>query len=372
MATATTETHSTTNGNGSQVQMDPEMSAQLARLRYVSDTEPGISRVRRGKGFSYVGPDGQRVTDERTLDRIRSLAIPPAWTDVWICTTSRGHLQATGRDEKNRKQYRYHPRWHEVRDEVKYHRIIAFGQALPAIRARTNADLRKRGLSREKVLATVVQLLEGTLIRVGNETYARENRSYGLTTLRNRHVDVDGTEISFEFNGKSGKKHSVGVRDRKLARVVAQLKDLPGQELFQYLDEDGARHSISSEDVNDYLQEITGEEFTAKDFRTWAGTVLAARALEEIGAFDDEAEAKTNVVRAVESVAKQLGNTPAICRKCYVHPTVIEAYLDGSMVETLKSRAEDLLSSSLSDLPPEEAAVLAFLQQRLTREASAN
>jgi DNA topoisomerase-1 len=348
--------------------VDPVESAQAARLRYVSDGEPGIRRIKRGRGFSYVGPDNERVTDAQTLDRIRSLAIPPAWTDVWICGSSRGHLQATGRDEKGRKQYRYHPRWREVRDEVKYERMIAFGKALPSIRARTNADLAGRKLSREKVLATVVQLLEGTLIRVGNETYARENRSYGLTTLRDRHVDVDGSEITFEFKGKSNTRHSVGLRDRRLARVITRLKDLPGQELFQYVDDDGTRHSVTSDDVNDYLREITGEDFTAKDFRTWAGTVLAARALEEIGSFDSEAQAKSNVVAAIESVAKQLGNTPTICRKCYVHPTVIDAYLDGTMIETLKSRTEDLLSSSLADLPPEEAAVLAFLQQRLARD----
>jgi DNA topoisomerase-1 len=350
------------------LQVDPVVSAQAARLRYVSDSEPGIRRLKRGKGFLYVGADGERVTDETTLDRIRSLAIPPAWSDVWICRSARGHLQATGRDEKGRKQYRYHPRWREVRDEVKYERMIAFGDALPSIRARTNADLADRKLSREKVLATVVQLLEGTLIRVGNESYARENRSYGLTTLRDRHVDVDGSEITFEFKGKSGMKHSVGLRDRRLARVISRLKDLPGQELFQYIDDDGERRSVTSDDVNDYLREITGNDFTAKDFRTWAGTVLAARALEAFGSFDSEAQAKSNVVAAIESVAKQLGNTPTICRKCYVHPTVIDAYLDGSMIETLKSRTEDLLSDSLAGLPPEEAAVLAFLQQRLANE----
>ena len=248
--------------------------------------------------------------------------------------------------------------------------MIAFGQTLPAIRERTGCDIAERGLPREKVLAVVVQLLEGTLIRVGNEEYARDNNSFGLTTLRNRHVEIDGAEITFEFNGKSGKKHTVDVRDRRLARVVSQLRELPGQELFQYVDEDGNQQSIGSDDVNAYLQEITGEEFTAKDFRTWAGTVLAARALEEIGTFDDEAQAKQNVVAAIESVARRLGNTPAICRKCYVHPDVIDAYLDGSMIDTLKSSAEKLLSDSLADLQPEEAAVLAILQQRLSRDAA--
>jgi DNA topoisomerase-1 len=348
---------------------DPVEAAQSAGLRHVSDSEAGIRRIKRGTGFSYTGPNGERVSDERTLDRIRSLAIPPAWTDVWICASPRGHLQATGRDDKGRKQYRYHPRWREARDEAKYDRTIAFGQALPGIRARANADLTRRGLPRERVLATVVQLLEGTLIRVGNEEYARDNRSYGLTTLRNKHVDVNGSGIMFEFTGKGGKKHSVDIRDRRLAGIVSRLRDLPGQELFQYVDDEGERHSIGSEDVNAYLKEITGEEFTAKDFRTWAGTVLAARALDEIGAFDSEAEAKSNIVAAVESVSKKLGNTPAICRKCYVHPTVIDAYLDGSMTRTLKGRAEDLLANDLSGLKPEEAAVLAFLQQRLAREA---
>ncbi len=348
---------------------DTVETAKSAGLRYVNDSEPGIRRVKRGKGFSYTGPDGERISDERTLDRIKSLAIPPAWTDVWICASPRGHLQATGRDGKGRKQYRYHPRWREARDEAKYDRTIAFGQALPAIRARTNADLALRGLPRERVLAAVVQLLEGTLIRVGNEAYARENRSYGLTTLRNKHVDVNGSEIVFEFTGKGGKKHEVDIRNRRLAGIVSKLRDLPGQELFQYVDDEGERHTVSSEDVNAYLKEITGDDFTAKDFRTWAGTVLAARALEEIGAFDSEAQGKSNIVAAVESVSKKLGNTPAICRKCYVHPTVIDAYLDGSMTETLKGRAEDLLTDEVGGLKPEEAAVLAFLQQRLAREA---
>ncbi|MDQ3549559.1 MAG: DNA topoisomerase IB [Chloroflexota bacterium] len=350
-------------------QPDPVESAKSAGLRYVNDSDAGILRTRRGKGFSYSAPDGTRLSDERMLDRIAALAIPPAWTNVWICTSPRGHLQATGRDEKGRKQYRYHQRWRETRDEAKYDRMIAFGEALPTIRERTDDDISRRGLPREKVLAVVVRLLEGTLIRIGNEEYARENRSYGLTTLRNKHVEIDGSEITFEFNGKSGKQHAVGIRDRRLARVVAQIRDLPGQELFQYVDEDGTRHSIGSEDVNAYLRGITGENFTAKDFRTRAGTVLAAHALDEIGAFDSDAQAKKNVIAAVESVAKKLGNTPAICRKCYVHPAVIDAYLDGSMTETLKTRAEELLCASLSELPPEEAAVLAFLQQRLARDA---
>lgn len=370
MSAARANTGATNASSATISQDDAIESARAAGLRYVSDTQPGIRRVGRGKGFSYLGSDGERVTDKNVLDRIASLSIPPAWTDVWICASPRGHLQATGRDDKGRKQYRYHPRWRAVRDEVKYDRMIAFGQALPKIRKRTEADLSLHGLPREKVLAVVVQLLEGTLIRVGNEEYARDNRSYGLTTLRNRHVDINGSALTFEFNGKGGKRHAVDIRDRRLARVVSRLRDLPGQELFQYLDEDGTRHSIGSEEVNAYLREITGQDFTAKDFRTWAGTVLAARALDEIGAFHGDAEAKRNVVAAIEAVAKKLGNTPTICRKCYVHPAVIDAYLEGSMSETLKTRAEHLLSESLGEMEPEEAAVLAFLQQRLTRDTN--
>ena len=273
-------TPTTTNGaNGAAVAADPVESAIEAGLRYVTDEKPGIRRLRSGKGFRYVRPDGTAVRDEQTLRRIASLVIPPAWTDVWITTDPRGHLQATGRDAKGRKQYRYHPRWRAVRDENKYERMLAFGAAMPTIRARVDADLARPGLPREKVLATVVRLLEATLIRVGNEEYARENRSYGLTTLRNRHVDVHGSELRFEFRGKSGKDHQVSVRDRRLANVIRRLQELPGQEVFQYLDADGARHTIDSDDVNAYLREISGLELSAKDFRTWAGTILCAVAL---------------------------------------------------------------------------------------------
>lgn len=350
---------------------DPVESAREAGLRYVSDDRPGIRRVRKGKGFRFIGPDDKPVGDSDTLRRIRSLAIPPAWTDVWICPNANGHLQATGHDARGRKQYRYHPRWRAVRDETKYGRMIAFGQALPHIRTRIEKDLAQPGLPRPKVLATVVRLLETTLIRVGNEEYARENGSFGLTTLRNRHVNVEGETVRFSFKGKSGVRHSIRVDDRRLARIVQRCQDLPGQELFQYLDDDGTPHDIDSSDVNAYLQEIAGQEFTAKDFRTWAGTVLAARALQEFENFDSQAQAKRNIVAAIESVAKRLGNTKAVCRKCYVHPAVINAYLDGSLLDTLRQRVENEIADSLSALPSEEAAVLAFLQERLKHEAEA-
>jgi DNA topoisomerase-1 len=355
--------------NGKTAPDDPVAAARAAGLRYVRDDRPGIRRVRRGGGFGYTDPDGRSVTDEETLGRIRALAIPPAWTDVWICPSPNGHLQATGRDAKGRKQYRYHPRWREVRDETKYDRMVAFGLALPRLRARVEADLARPGLPREKVLATVVRLLETTLVRVGNSEYARANGSFGLTTLRDRHVEVEGGTVRFAFRGKSGVRHRIDVRDRRLAQVVRRCRDLPGQELFQYVDDGGATRAVDSADVNEYLREAAGEEFTAKDFRTWAGTVLAARALEEFRAFDSEAQARRNVVAAVESVAKRLGNTPSVCRKCYVHPAVVDAYLDGTLLESLGRRVERELTGRLGELGPEEAAVLAFLQERLRRDA---
>ncbi len=355
----------TTNGNG---QADPEDSALEAGLRYVTDAEPGIRRRRAGRGFSYTDPSGTRITDRRLLARIKSLAVPPAWTDVWICPSPRGHLQATGRDARGRKQYRYHPRWHDARDGVKYERMIAFGQALPKIRKRVDHDLGLPGLPRERVLAAVVRLLEKTRVRVGNEEYARENRSFGLTTLRDRHAEVGQSRIRFRFRGKGGKEQDVELSDRRLARIVARCQELPGQALFTYLDEDGEPRSVGSADVNDYLGEISGDDFTAKDFRTWSGTVLAAWALSELEEFDSQAQAKKNVVRAVEAVAEHLGNTPAISRKSYVHPTVIDAYLDGDVVRAARKRAEQELSESLSDLTPEEAAVLALLRNRLADE----
>jgi DNA topoisomerase-1 len=350
---------------------DPAASAAEAGLRYVSDSAPGIRRVRSGRGFRYIDADGQPVRDRETLAWIRSLAIPPAWTDVWICASPRGHLQATGRDARGRKQYRYHPDWRQQRDELKYGRMIAFGQALPAIRRRIARDLRRPGLPRERVLAAVVRLLETTRVRVGNEEYARDNNSFGLTTFRDRHAKVGSTRIRFRFRGKGGTVRDVEVSDARLARIVARCQDLPGQDLFQYLDPDGEARSIGSADVNDYLREITGHDFTAKDFRTWAGTVLAAWALKEFKDVDSQAQAKRNVVRAVEHVAEQLGNTPAVSRSSYVHPSVINAYLDGNVVRAARQTADEALSAGLDDLRPPEAAVLALLRRRLREEEAA-
>jgi DNA topoisomerase-1 len=347
---------------------DPAASAADAGLRYVTDATAGIRRIRAGRGFRYVDADGRPLRDRDHLDWIRSLAIPPAWTDVWICPSPRGHLQATGRDARGRKQYRYHPKWRAQRDEVKYSRMIAFGQALPAIRRRVDRDLRRTGLPRERVLAAVVRLLEKTRIRVGNEEYARDNRSFGLTTLRDRHAKVGSSRIRFRFRGKGGKASDVEISDERLARLVARCQDLPGQELFQYLDEDGEPRSVGSDDVNEYLRDITGQDFTAKDFRTWAGTVLAAWALKEFEQVDSEAQAKRNVVRAVEAVAEELGNTPAVSRRSYVHPSVINAYLDGNVVREARRRADATLRESLGDLTAAEAAVLALLRRRLREE----
>jgi DNA topoisomerase-1 len=344
-------------------------TAQSAGLRYVDDRRPGISRIMQGTAFRYRGPDGRPIRDGETLTRIRSLAVPPAWRDVWICPHPEGHLQATGRDVKGRKQYRYHSRWREVRDGNKYERMIAFGRALPHIRQRVEKDLARSGLPKEKILATVVRLLEVTLIRVGNEEYAKHNESFGLTTMRDRHVRVNGSALRFQFRGKSGILHAVDLEDGRLARIVRHSRDLPGYELFQYVDDAGERRAIDAADVNAYLKSIAADEFTAKDFRTWAGTVLAARALREVAAFDSQAQAKRNVRRAVEAVAKRLGNTTAVCRKCYIHPEVVNAYLDGTLAASLNRKARRELRSHLRDLSPEEAAVLALLQHRLEQDA---
>ncbi|EIM25040.1 DNA topoisomerase IB [Microvirga lotononidis] len=348
--------------------VDPRDAAETAGLRYVSDEEPGIRRKKSGKGFTYTKPDGKKVEDEATLDRIRSLAIPPAYTDVWICARANGHIQATGRDAKGRKQYRYHSAFREVRESTKYEHMIEFAKGLPAIRKTIDEHMSLRGLPREKVLATVVHLLETTLIRVGNSDYVKQNKSYGLTTLRDPHVKVDGSELRFQFKGKSGKTWRLQVKDRRIARIVKACQDLPGQDLFQYLDEDGRQQSIASADVNAYLKEITGRDITAKDFRTWAGTVLAALALAEFEDFDSDAKAKKNIRAAIEKVSSRLGNTPSICRQCYVHPEIFASYLDGSLLLDIKQEIETELREDLSSLKPEEAAVLALLEQRLSRE----
>ncbi len=300
-----------------------------AGLIYVSDAEPGIERKRAGHGFSYIGPDGTPIRDRAERRRIRSLAIPPAWTDVWICPSPHGHLQATGRDAKGRKQYRYHPRYREVRDETKFDRMLAFSRVLPAIRERVERDLSRDGLPREKVLATVVRLLEKTLIRIGSDVYARENRSYGLTTMRRRHVEVSGSKLRFEFRGKSGVMRSVAITDRRIASIVQHCQTLPGQELFQYLDDRGRRQKVDSGDINAYLRQVSGQEYTAKDFRTWAGTIAAATKLRELGPASTQRETQANIVKAIDFVAERLGNTRAVCRKYYVHPRVIESYRRG-------------------------------------------
>jgi DNA topoisomerase-1 len=344
---------------------DPKVAARAAGLRYVNPNGPGIRRKKRGKSFSYTGVDGAPLKDAEALARIKALVIPPAWTDVWISPLANGHLQAVGRDAKGRKQYRYHNKWREVRDEAKYGHTIAFARALPKIRRRVRKDLSLPGLPREKLLATVVRLLETTLIRVGNDEYAKENNSFGLTTMRDRHVKIKGQRVEFRFVGKAGKEHTIDIQDGRLARIVKRSRDLPGYDLFQYIDDDGERKTINSSDVNDYLREISGEEFTAKDFRTWAGTMLAAMALREFESFDSEAQAKRNVVAAIEHVAERLGNTKAICRKCYVHPEVLNAYMDGELLDNLEAKARAELTGNLRGLDPAEAAVLAFLEKRL-------
>ena len=353
------------NKNGSWAAAEVAASARQASLRYVTDRMPGITRRRKHREFDYMDPRGKKIRDPSLLGRIRRLAIPPAWDEVWICSREDGHLQATGRDARGRKQFRYHADWRKVRDANKYDRMIAFGRALPKIRRRINRDLARRGLSREKVLATVVRLLETTLIRVGNTEYVRANNSYGLTTLRDRHVNVKGSKITFYFRGKSGKKHVIELENPKLAKIVRRCRDLPGYELFQYVDETGRPVSIASNDVNDYLREIGGAEFTAKDFRTWAGTVLAARAFQEFKRFSTKLEAKRNMIEAIEAVARMLGNTPAICRQCYVHPVILDTYLDGTLVKRLKKCAEQKLTRDIKSLRPEEATVLMLLQSDL-------
>ncbi len=344
---------------------DPAESAKAAGLRYVTDAKPGIQRRPYRGTFRYIGVDGKPVRDRDTVKRIRSLVIPPAWVDVWICPAANGHLQATGRDARGRKQSRYHPHWREARDETKYEHMIEFGDALPGIRKRVDHDLKLAGLPRDKVLATVIRLMETTSIRVGNEEYARENKSYGLTTMRNRHVGVHGAKITFDFAGKSGVHHTIDVENRRLAKIVQTCLDLPGYELFQFVDEQGDRHSIDSSDVNGYLQEITGQHFTAKDFRTWAGTVLAAMLLREFEPYESQTQAKKNVIQAIKTVAERLGNTPSVCRKCYIHPAVLEHYFSGAMLEAVETEVAAQVDRQLKDLRAEEFALLTLLAKKV-------
>jgi DNA topoisomerase I len=348
--------------------MNDEMRT-ASGLRYSSDEQPGIVRRRSGRGFTYRAADGRRIRDPETLDRIKAIAIPPAWTDVWICPWPNGYLQATGRDARGRKVYRYHARYRRRRDDAKFGRLIAFAQALPAIRDRVDEDLARSGLPREKVLAAVVRLLELTLIRVGNDEYARLNKSFGLTTLRNRHAAVDGAAVTFRFRGKSGQQHEVGLRDRRLAGVVRRCRDLPGQELFQYVGEDGEPRDVASDDVNGYLADIA-PDVTAKDFRTWAGTVLAYRALRALGKGSTDREKQRNVAAAIRETAENLGNTAAVARQAYVHPAVVDAYLDGRIRTALVQAAEDTDQPPGATDPDEERAVVALLRTRLGEDAA--
>lgn len=337
-----------------------------AGLVYASDDEPGIRRVRKGKGFTYFFPDGKRVTDRTTLDRIHALVIPPAWKEVWISTRARGHLQATGRDARGRKQPLYHATWRAVRDADKFSRMVGFARALPRIRRRVARDLGLPGLPREKVIATIVRLLEMTYARIGNEEYAKENGSFGLTTLRDRHVTISGSTVRFLFRGKSGREVEVGVTNRRVARVVKRCEELPGQMLFQYIGSDGERHKVHSDDVNQYLHEVSGEDFTAKDFRTWSATVLAIGALRDVARFESDAEAKRNVVAAIDSVARRLGHTRAVCRRSYVHPSVIDTYMDGSFESILSV----VSSKAYRNLKADEVAVLALLRRKVKAKAA--
>ncbi|MDQ7250672.1 DNA topoisomerase IB [Dongia sedimenti] len=351
--------------DGTSLIVEAKQAAKSAGLRYASDEQPGIRRKGVGKGFRYLDPDGKPVKDPKTLKRIRALSVPPAWTDVWICPLAEGHIQATGRDAKGRKQYRYHADFRAVREDGKYEHMLDFAKVLPQIREAVSKDMARRDLSRECVLATVVHLLETTLIRVGNDEYAKQNKSYGLTTLRMPHVKIEGSAIRFQFLGKSGKTWRLQVNDRRVAKIVRACQDLPGQQLFQYLDAEGNRQGVTSSDVNAYLREIAGSEITAKDFRTWAGTVLAAVALQEFSEIDSQAKAKRNLKEAIESVASRLGNTVTICRKCYIHPEVINGYLAGDLASNIKDKIHHELSRKLQGLKPEEAAVLALLERRL-------
>jgi DNA topoisomerase I len=348
----------------------PRRLARRARLRYTSDLEPGIQREVHNKTFIFKFPNGKIVRSKKILERIRKLVIPPAWTKVWICMDPNGHLQATGRDSRGRKQYRYHPKWATVRDENKFSRIVVFGRKIPSIRKRIQEHLSLPGLPREKVLATVVQLLEKSLIRVGNLEYAKTNNSYGLTTFKNKHVKINGSVLKFRFRGKGGKEYLVGIKNARIARIVKRCQEISGQQLFQYI-EDGEQKSVTSTDVNDYLRNIAGEEFSAKDFRTWAGTVQAAVELQTFEEFESDTQGKRNIVEAIKRVAHNLGNTPAICRKCYIHPYILESYSNGEMNGQLRCKPQEECDTESTSLSPQERAVLAFLEKKFEKSVAA-
>ncbi|MBD2091788.1 DNA topoisomerase IB [Microcoleus sp. FACHB-1515] len=355
----------------------PVAAASAVGLRYVSDDAPGITRKRSRRAeansrqddsFVYTDANGRRVRDRQTLERIRALGIPPAWEQVWICPIENGHLQATGRDAKGRKQYRYHALWRQIRDQTKFTKMIAFSETLPKLRQQINHDLALPGLPKQKVLATVLRLMELTRIRVGNEEYAKTNNSFGLTTMQDEHVDISGSTVRFQFRGKSGVEHDIEVRDRRLANIIKRCRDIAGQELFQYIDDNGDRQSIDSGDVNEYLKEVTGQDFTAKDFRTWAGTVLAARELHGLGECSSQTEAKKALVQAIKTVSQHLGNRPATCRKYYVHPTILDCYLDGSLCQIVQQHLDQELAIDPHGLRQEELAVVMLLKQQLLQE----
>ena len=345
-----------------QLKLEPQTTAKFAGLQYVKADNLQIRRKKVGRGFSYFQATGDRITDEAELTRIKSLTIPPGLTEVRICHLENGHLQATGRDAKQRKQYFYHPQWRKIRSQHKFNRMLLFGVHLPQIRQTTNSHLRKHGLPREKVLATVVQLLETTLIRVGNDQYAKQNNSFGLTTMRDRHVDITGYKVRFEFTGKSGIDHEIELNDRRLATVIKRCQEIPGYEIFKYYDESGERHFVNSEDVNQYLQDITNRDFTAKDFRTWAGTLLAAIELHKLGGFDSQTQAQKNITQAIKNVAKQLGNRPATSRKYYIHPAILEAYQDNLLLSKMSQTSSQ---NTIDHLRPEETVILQIIKKAL-------
>lgn len=335
--------------------------AEKAGLQYVHDAEPGLRRKRWGRGFTYLDKKGKHITNSRQRERLDSLAIPPAWTDVWICADPQGHIQATGQDEKGRKQYIYHPEWEKVRNEVKFNRLAAFGQVLPGLRAQVKEDLQARKLSQQKVTALIVRLLDDTLLRIGNPAYAAENDSYGLTTLQDEHTAVSGSQIIFSFPGKSGKQQEAALQDRQLARLVRRCQELPGQHLFQYIGEDGDIHAITSTEVNDYLRSHTGQDFTAKEFRTWGATIAAASKLAELGGPQTEQEGKKNVVTAVQHAAELLGNTPAVCRQYYIHPAIAEAYVEGKLAHVVQEMQSGKIAVEAGLSEMETAVILLLL-----------